>query len=108
MHRRFFLYGAAASTLLRGQSDQPAYRVVTPVSVDLGTDPTRFGDSLRPEISADGRFITYVSFATDLVLGGTSNASNVGETYLYDRLTGETTLISRTNGAIGNGDREDP
>jgi len=30
MHRRLFLYGAAASTLVRGQGDQPAYRVVTP------------------------------------------------------------------------------
>ncbi len=70
-------------------------------------DSTKFGNSFAPEISVDGRYITYSSFATDLVAGVTVNPSANAQTYLYDRLTGVTTLISSANGDVAaNGDNE--
>jgi Tol biopolymer transport system component len=42
-------------------------------------------------ISADGRFITYRSFASDLVPGDTNGVPDV---FLYDRLAGSTSLLS--------------
>jgi hypothetical protein len=50
-----------------------------------------FGSSF-PDINADGRFVTYDSDATTLVAGAAiSPAHNV---YLFDRLTGTSTLVS--------------
>ena len=116
---RFVVFQSNATNLPgdhNGQSNIYLYdttsHAVTRVSNDIPTnqnpltyDATKFGDSLRPEISADGRYVTYVSFASDLVVGGTHDPS-VAETYLYDRLTGQTTLVSGTNGAAANGDSQ--
>ena len=52
-------------------------------------------ESDLPAISADGRFIAFVSRATDLVPGTTDNNS-VEDVFVYDRLTGATSLVSRT------------
>ncbi len=94
-HSNIYLYDTINHTITRVSED------------DQTTDPTQFGDSGRAEISADGRYITYVSYATDLVAGGTGNSNGAAETYLYDRLTGETTLISSANGVTAaNGDSE--
>ena len=49
------------------------------------------------DISADGRYVAFVSFWTDLVPNpGGANAS--GDVYLWDRVTGTTTLISHAAG----------
>ena len=48
--------------------------------------------SSSPAISADGRFIVYESMAKNLV----SQGKNLSKILLYDRLTKETTLVSRT------------
>ena len=42
------------------------------------------GASYRPEISADGRYITFGSDATNLVSGDTNNT---GDTFVYDLVT---------------------
>jgi Tol biopolymer transport system component len=42
-------------------------------------------------ISADGRFVTFASLATNLVPGDTNNAE---DTFVHDLLTGETTRVS--------------
>lgn len=47
--------------------------------------------SFRPDISGDGRFVTFASYATNLVAGDTNNASDI---FLHDRLTGITTRVS--------------
>ncbi|HUD45679.1 MAG TPA: hypothetical protein VMR33_02560 [Candidatus Baltobacteraceae bacterium] len=44
-----------------------------------------------PAISADGRFVAYRSAATNLVPGDTNGFPDI---FLYDRLTGGTTLVS--------------
>ncbi len=46
-------------------------------------------DSLA--ISYDGRFVAYRSFATNLVPGDTNGVADI---FLYDQLTGGTTLVS--------------
>ncbi len=55
------------------------------------------GPSYDPSISADGRYVSFVSDATNLVAGDGNGAPDV---FLHDRQTGQTTLVSRgANGA---------
>jgi Tol biopolymer transport system component len=64
------------------------------------------GDSFRPTISADGRYVVFSSVATDLVAGDVNGFEDV---FVHDRLTGTTTLESvdalgnQANGASRNG-----
>jgi hypothetical protein len=56
-----------------------------------------------PQISGDGRYITYQSAAFDLVPGYSGQANNV---YSYDMVSGKNLLISHATGSIsvaGNG-----
>jgi Tol biopolymer transport system component len=46
-----------------------------------------------PSLSADGRWVAFYSEATDLVSGQTGNAGGV---YLFDRVAGTVTLVSRS------------
>ncbi len=60
------------------------------------------GDSLRPAISANGRYIAYESYASNLAAGDTNNAADI---FRYDRTTGTTTRVSvASGGAQGDGD----
>ncbi|MEJ0089285.1 MAG: hypothetical protein WDM80_06000 [Limisphaerales bacterium] len=56
------------------------------------------GISDSPDISADGRYVAYRSFATNLITGGTSN--NVPDLFLYDSFSGTSSLLTadRLNG----------
>jgi Tol biopolymer transport system component len=49
------------------------------------------GDSGRPAISPDGRWVAFLGYATNLLPGGSANA---GGLYLYDRDTGALTRSS--------------
>ena len=49
------------------------------------------GDSEGPSISADGRFVAFYSFASNLVAGDTNGVINV---FVRDRKTGKTTRVS--------------
>jgi Tol biopolymer transport system component len=51
-------------------------------------------DSESPAISGDGRFVSFVSVATNLVAGDTNNTADV---FVHDRLTGETNRVSVTS-----------
>jgi Tol biopolymer transport system component len=62
----------------------------------------------NPSISADGRYVAYTSTATNLISPFTDN-DGVGayDVFVYDRVTGTTTLISRSQGsatATANGE----
>jgi Tol biopolymer transport system component len=60
------------------------------------------GESDAPSISADGRFVVYRSFASDLVSEDTQGQSHI---FLYDRLSGRNALISRSqDGTTGGND----
>ena len=55
-----------------------------------------------PSISADGRYVAFLSYAYNLVAGDYNAA---GDVFVHDRQTGETFCISiATNGYTGNGD----
>ncbi|MEK7237318.1 MAG: putative Ig domain-containing protein [Nitrospirota bacterium] len=57
------------------------------------------GVSSDPVISADGRFVAYVSQSTNLVTGVSGQ-----QVYLRDRQTGQTTLVSKSSsGVTSNG-----
>jgi len=60
------------------------------------------GPSDSPAVSADGRFVAYRSFASDIV---TNDLNGVPDVFLYDRTNGTTTLLSvdqTGNGAANN------
>jgi Tol biopolymer transport system component len=60
------------------------------VSVDSAGNEAD-GGSGSPDISADGRFVAFVSSATNLVAGDTNNFLDV---FVHDRLTGTTERVS--------------
>jgi Tol biopolymer transport system component len=67
--------------------------------------------SSHPVISADGRFVAFESDATDLVAGLVVPDPCCGNVFLYDRATGEMTLVSRVPGSpvtAGNGGSANP
>lgn len=70
----------------------------TVVSVPA-SDPQSDGTSTNPSISADGRYITFLSTATNLIPGGTDVNPHV---FLRDRIAGTTAWIDRrSNGLPG-------
>lgn len=59
------------------------------------------GNSYLPEISSDGRYVTFESAATNLVLDDTNGTPDV---FIHDRDTGSTELVSvRSNGDQSDG-----
>jgi hypothetical protein len=71
------------------------------------------GASTGPAISADGRFVAFSSFATNLVDDDTNGTSDV---FVHDRITGTTSRVSRCGttkvfclqGFPANGDSRSP
>jgi len=53
------------------------------------------GDSSRPDVSGDGRYVVFDSTANNLVAGDTNNTFDV---FLHDRTTSTTTLLSQARG----------
>jgi Tol biopolymer transport system component len=59
------------------------------------------GDSYLPSISADGRYVAFVSTATNLVTGDTNQSADM---FVHDRLTGITERVSvNSNGGQASG-----
>jgi Tol biopolymer transport system component len=52
--------------------------------------------STGPSVSSDGRYVAYVSLATDLVAGQT-DSNNASDIFLFDRVTGVTSLVSHVS-----------
>lgn len=68
----------------------------------LGSLPVQY----RPALSADGRYVAFVSRASDLVSGDTNGKFDV---FLRDRLSGTTSRISvASDGTEGDGDSTSP
>jgi Tol biopolymer transport system component len=75
------------------------------VSVDTGGTQGD-ADSRRPSISADGRYVAFVSIASNLVPGDTNGRSDI---FVHDRKTAVTELVSVVSGTIqANHDSNDP
>jgi Tol biopolymer transport system component len=76
--------------------EPPSTRLVShlPAAATAGN-----GKSSAPSISADGRYVAFESFASDLLPGGNAG---YGQVYLWDRATDALTLIShRADGTPG-------
>ena len=75
--------------------------------VSIATDGAQAnGGGRNPVISADGRFVAFDSWASNLVPGDTNGS---GDVFLHDRETGETVCVSVTpDGTPGNYLSEDP
>lgn len=113
---RYVAFHSSATDLVPGFSgfpDEPenvylrdrATGTTTLVSA-ADTDSPGNSDSVRPAISRDGRYVTYVSYASDLVANDLNGHQDV---FRWDRVTGTTIRISETNGGAGaNADSYDP
>ena len=59
-----------------------------------------YGESFRPSISADGRYVAFDSYAGNLAEGDTNGCLDV---FVHDRATGVTRIVSASSdGTIGN------
>ena len=66
--------------------------------------PRGRGTSLQPAISADGRYVSFLSTATDLVPGAAA-AEGYLNLYVFDRVAGSTRWVARTESfSSSNGD----
>jgi Tol biopolymer transport system component len=70
--------------------------------VSVASDGTRAnGSSFGPSISADGRYVAFKSYASNLVPADTNGVADV---FVHDRLTGQTTRVSvASDGTEANG-----
>ncbi|HEX7181243.1 MAG TPA: hypothetical protein VF756_05330 [Thermoanaerobaculia bacterium] len=57
------------------------------------------GPSELPALSADGHYVAFLSKATDLVAGQTTNNSDYN-VFLFDRVAGATTLVSHASSSV--------
>jgi hypothetical protein len=95
---RFLAYSTTASQVpndTNGKRDVYVYdfqaRTNLLISQSFNTPFTPNGDSDSPVISADGRFVSYRSQASNIIPGDTNGLPDL---FLYDRTTGDTTLLS--------------
>jgi Tol biopolymer transport system component len=107
---RFVVFTSAAENLVSGVADRNrgfdvflydrAAEETVLVSRSAGEEPaTGDQESRDPAISADGRFVTFWSAATDLVAGQVDDGENRVDIFLWDRLTGTTELVSHAAGS---------
>ena len=112
---RYVAWVSSATTLVPLESDPNGFTgtdiyvfdrvnaALSMVSYKSGS-PSQTGNdrSFAPRISADGRYVLFVSQATDLVAGQVDNNTGVGafflgaDAFLHDRVTGVTVLASRS------------
>jgi tricorn protease-like protein len=110
---RYITYSSNATNLVTGDTngygDVFLYDSTTAATtrINVGNGGTQAnGTSFSPAISADGRYIAYYSYATNLVAGDTNGAADI---FLYGTTTAATTRISVDGaGAQANGDSYDP
>jgi uncharacterized repeat protein (TIGR01451 family) len=110
---RFVVFESTATNLVpedtNGQSDVFVHDRqrgrTTRVSVGNGGVQGNL-DSSSAAVSADGRFVAFVSSATNLVAGDTNAQRDV---FVHDRQSGRTTRVSVANGGVqGNFDSSSP
>ena len=104
------VFWSAADDLVAGQASSSALQVFLHeratglsrlVSHVVGQPLQGGGDwSFNPTLSGNGRLVGYESYATDLVAGQLGGGPQV---YLFDRLSGESVLVSRQAGTTATG-----
>src|SRR5438132_6140403 len=110
---RFVAFDSAATDLVAGDTNLVSDVFVhdrqtgTTERVSVASDGAQGNGSsgllsfaFSPALSADGRFVAFVSFATNLVAGDTNGATDV---FVHDRQTGTTERVSvASDGTQGN------
>jgi Tol biopolymer transport system component len=105
---RFVAFVSESSNFVTGDSNGTADVFVrdrtsgttTRVSVS-STGGQSNGTSLYPSISGDGRFVAFMSGASNLVAMDMGQSAQI---FVHDRTTGETTLVSMSaSGVLGDG-----
>ncbi len=101
------IWGAVLFVLCLSASLSPVFSAIvhafpgeiTRVSVSSSGEEGNFGGS-SPNFTADGRYVAFNSFSTNLVAGDTNGTSDV---FVHDRQTGNTSRVSvSSNGDQGN------
>jgi Tol biopolymer transport system component len=95
---RYIAFDSSATNLVAGDTNgkrdvfvyDRTTRQTTMVSVSSDGTPGN-GDSMSASISADGRYVAFLSQATNLVTGDTNGLADV---FVHDRQTGETTRVN--------------
>jgi len=107
---RFVAFVSQSTNLVAGVSGQQVYLrdrqtgQTTLVSKSSSGVASNGGVNSSPAISSDGRYIAFISVATNLGVAGGNQ-----QIYLHDRVTGITGLISKDNSAVpGDGASETP
>lgn len=99
-HRRlpqaFSALAVLVPVLFVGLARPAPAQTTTRVNLTPGGTQAQWGASF-PAISADGRFVSFISHATDLVPGDTNLSDDV---FVRDRATGVTTRVSVASGGI--------
>jgi Cadherin-like/Domain of unknown function (DUF4114) len=106
---RYVTFESSATNLVAGGTKQPNIFVrdlqsgtTELVSVNSSGVESNFG-SIRSSISADGRYVTFLSFSPNLIPGNTSSSATSGNVFIRDRQAGTTKLVSAdANGNAGN------
>lgn len=91
-HRRFHLL--AGTLLLLSLAAIPSARALGSLQAISVSDPAAAptgAPSILPRVSADGRYVAFVSNATNLVAGDTNGVSDI---FVRDTLNGTTTRVS--------------
>src|SRR5438093_5460711 len=115
---RYVVFQSSATNLVSGASGTQVYRhdrvggATLLVSVASNGNPGN-NVSRDPSVSANGRYVAFASFATDLVDGDTNGMSDV---FVRDTQTGTTALVSSAGSPADrarrlrrlSGPREDP
>lgn len=108
---RFVAFASEVPSLVRGDTNRSADVFVRDLvanqttRISLGAAGRQANrPSYAPSISDDGRYVTFVSLATNLAAGGRGS-----QVYLHNRATGVTTRLSaNSGGTAGNGDSDEP
>jgi Tol biopolymer transport system component len=98
---RYVVFASTASNLVEGDTNRAsdvflhdqASGVTSRVSLS-GRGRQANGPSFMPAISADGRYVAFQSFASNLVRGDTNGLTDV---FVRDLVTGKTTRVSLTS-----------
>jgi hypothetical protein len=104
---RFVAFLSWASNLVPGDTNNTADVFLrdrqngTTIRVSVASDGTQANsDSDGASISADGRFVAFTSYASNLVAGDTNDGADV---FVHDRQSGTTTRVSiASDGTQGN------
>ena len=108
---RFVAFESIASNLVNGDTNNKAdifvhdrqTGVTTRVSVSsTGLEGVASDNDSEPALSADGRFVTFISFAANLVSNDTNDQPDI---FVHDRQTEETMRVSVSSLGVEGNDR---